>query len=163
MPDPKPIEGGLALLFERLVDDQYDSDEVEPCPLRVHDLAALKESVRRELVRLLNTRCPVPSRLLGAEERTTLDYGIPDFSSLSAHSLNDQRHIAAVVAATITAFEPRLREVYVEAESAAQDSHSILLRLGARLGVDRHAEPVSFTLCVHPKSGEAEAHEDEPE
>jgi type VI secretion system lysozyme-like protein len=163
MPDPKPIEGGLALLFERLVDEHFDTDTVELSPLRVHDVTELKESVRRELERLLNTRCSVPSQLLGTEERTTLNYGIPDFSSLSAHSGDDQRHIAEVVATTIMAFEPRLREVYVEAERAERDVHSIRLRLEARLVVGTHAEPVSFTLHVHPKSGDAEAHENEPE
>jgi type VI secretion system protein ImpF len=163
MPDPKPIEGGRALLFERLVDEHFNSDEDESQPFRVHDVDGLKASVRRELVRLLNTRCSVPSHLLGAEERTTLDYGIPDFSSLSARSGDDQKHIAEVVAATITAFEPRLRGVRVEAERSAEGVRSIRLRLSARLVVGAHAEPVNFNLDLHPKSGEAEAHEVEPE
>lgn len=162
MPDPKPIEGGRALLFERLVDEFFDSDDDEARPFRVLGVAELKASVRRELVRLLNTRCSVPSHLLGAEERTTLDYGIPDFSSLSAHSGDDQKRIAEIVAATVTAFEPRLREVCVEAERGTEGVQSIRLRLGARLVVGEYAEPVKFDLNLHPKTGEAEAHEVEP-
>jgi type VI secretion system protein ImpF len=160
--DPKPVEGGRALLFERLVDDERDPQGVEPRPLRVHGVGELKESVRRELMQLLNTRCPVPSHLLGSEERTVLDYGIPDFSSLSAHSGDDQRLIATIVASTITAFEPRLKDVRVVAERT-QNAQSLRLQLGAMLVVGAYTEPVSFELHVHPKTGEIKAYEDEPE
>ena len=163
--DPKPVEGGHALLFERLVDEEHRHAPhgEEARPLRAHDRGGLKESVRRELRRLLNTRCNLPLRLLDAAPRTVLDYGVPDFSSLSAHSGDDQKLIASVVASTVAAFEPRLREVRVTAERAPGEAHALRLQLEARLVVGTHAEPVSFSLYVHPKTGEAEAYEHQPE
>src|ERR1044072_4877405 len=56
MRDPKKVEGGRALLFERLAAGDPRAAREGARPFRVHETAALKESVRRELVRLLNTR-----------------------------------------------------------------------------------------------------------
>ena len=162
MRDPKPVEGGRALLFERLVDSEPRSREEEAQPLRVHDREELKESVRRELARLLNTRSSVPSHLLlGAQERTVLDYGIPDFSSLSAQSGDDQNRLARIIAQAITAFEPRLRDVQVLVERVRANDRALLLRINAVLAVGLLAEPVSFPVLVRTKSGEAEVHEDD--
>ena len=162
MRDPKPVEGGRALLFERLVDSEPRSREEEAQPLRVHDREELKESVRRELARLLNTRSSVPSHLLlGAQERTVLDYGIPDFSSLSAQSGDDQNRLARIIAQAITAFEPRLRDVQVLVERVRANDRALLLRINAVLAVGLFAEPVSFPVLVRTKSGEAEVHEDD--
>jgi type VI secretion system lysozyme-like protein len=162
MRDPKPVEGGRALLFERLTDEGPRAPEGEARPFRVHEVEELKESVRRELSRLLNTRCSVPSHLLGARERSVLDYGIPDFSSLSATSGDDQNRLASIVERTVAAFEPRLRGVRVRAESVRAEDRALVLRVEAALVVGTHAEPVSFPLLVRTKTGEAEVSEDEP-
>lgn len=107
--------GGRALLFERLVDLEPGRREEER-PFRVLSREELWESVRRELGRLLNTRCPVPLQLLGEEERTVINYGLPDFTSLSPQSGNDRKLIADLIGRTVTAFEPRLRNVRVTVE-----------------------------------------------
>jgi type VI secretion system protein ImpF len=161
MRDPKPVEGGRALLFERLTDEDPLAREEEARPFRVHETDELKESVRRELSRLLNTRCSVPSSLLGARERSVLDYGIPDFSSLSALSGDDQNRLASVVEQTVAAFEPRLRGVRVSVESVRAEDRALVLRVEATLVVGAHAEPVSFPLLVRSKTGGAEVSEDE--
>jgi type VI secretion system protein ImpF len=161
MRDPKPIEGGRALLFERLTDESPPEEEARP--FRVHESEDLKESVRRELVRLLNTRCSVPSHQLGERERSVLDYGIPDFSSLSALAGDDQKRLARIVAQTIAAFEPRLADVRVRVERLRTNDRALLLRVDAVLSVGTHAEPVSFPVLVQSKTGETEVHEDESE
>lgn len=163
MRDPKPVEGGRALLFERLVDADPHSHEEEARPFRVLDVPALKESVRRELQRLLNTRRHGrPWKDDGGEEMTVLDYGIPDLSSLSASSGDDQNRLASTVAAAVSAFEPRLRGVRVSVERLRQEDRALLLRVEAQLAVGTVAEPVSFPVLVRGKSGEAQVDEDEP-
>jgi len=165
MRDPKPVEGRRALLFERLTDDEPRSPEEEAQPFRVLDVRALKESVRRELSRLLNTRSHTRSHTRavpgGAGEMTVLDYGLPDFSSLAATSSDDQNRLAAAVAAAVAAFEPRLRDVRVRVERVGRDDRALLLRVEAVLSVGLVAEPVSFPVLVRGQSGEAEVHEDE--
>lgn len=162
MRDPKPIVGGRALLFERLVDDDPRSPEVEARPFRALDTRALRESVRRELSRLLNTRCHVPTRLLAAgEERGVTNYGLPDFSSMSSLSGDDCNRLAALISGAVTAFEPRLRDVRVEARRAeAAYDRTVQVLIDAVLTIGEVPEPVSFRVRLKTKTGEAEVHED---
>ncbi len=153
MREPRPIEGARALLFEQLVDDRKLSAE-ERRRLRVLDREALKESVYRELERLLNTRCSTPMHLLGGEEKTVLNYGIPDFSALSPQSADDQRRLASIIGQTIAAFEPRLRQVRVTMERFLNSENALLVRIDAVLAVASIIEPVSF--LISSKAGATE-------
>jgi type VI secretion system lysozyme-like protein len=156
MRDPKKVEGGRALLFERLAGDKPPAREEGARPFRIHETAALKESVRRELARLLNTRSTAPLDARGGDEMSVLEYGVPDFSSLSALSGDDRNRLAAAVARAITVFEPRLRDVRVLAEGLRSNDRALILRLDALLVVGEHAEPVSFPLLIRAASGEIE-------
>jgi len=158
MREPKPIEGARALLFERLTDLDPRSQE-EPEPLRILNRVALRESVRRELGRLLNTRCSIPTHLLGQQERTVIDYGIPDFSSFSPQSSNDQKLLAAIIGQTISAFEPRLRQVEVTVEGFLSSERALLVRIDAVLVVESISEQVSFPVIINNKTGTVQVHE----
>ena len=157
MAQPKPIAGARALLFDRLV-DVPDWNEQEQ-PLRILNREQLKASVRRELERLLNTRCSIPLHLLGEEERSVVNYGIPDFSSLSPHNADDHTLIASIVGQTITAFEPRLRNVRVEVGRTFSAESALWLDINAELVVGTFSEPVSFPLTLNGKTGTAEIHD----
>ena len=157
MTQPKPITGARALLFDRLV-DVPDWNEQEQ-PLRILNREQLKASVRRELDRLLNTRCSIPLHLLAEEERSVINYGIPDFSSLSPHNADDHVLIASIVGQTITAFEPRLRNVRVDVGPAFTAESALWLNINAELVVGMFAEPVSFPLTLNGKTGTAEMHD----
>ncbi|HEU4714887.1 MAG TPA: type VI secretion system baseplate subunit TssE [Pyrinomonadaceae bacterium] len=157
MVQPKPIAGARALLFDRLV-DIGDGHEAEQ-PLRILNQKQLKDSVRRELERLLNTRCSIPLHQIGDEERSVINYGIPDFSSLSPHNADDHALIASIVAQTITAFEPRLRQVRVEVGPVFSAESALWLNISAELVVGLYSEPVSFPVTLNNKSGSAQLHD----
>ena len=162
MRDPKPIAGGRALLFERLSEEDPHSPREEARPHRAHDEEALRASVRRELSLLLNTRRHTNLfREAGGEEATVLDYGVPDFSSLSASSSEDQRLLAETIKGAVAAFEPRLQGVSVRVERLRQEDRALLLRVEARLVIGTVAEPVSFPLLLRGKLGRTEVCEDE--
>ena len=74
---PRIYPGASALLFERLVDDDPRTAR-EPQPFRTLTIPEVRASVRREVARLLNTRCAASAAVLAGRERTVLDYGIPD-------------------------------------------------------------------------------------
>ena len=158
MVDPKPITGARALLFDRLVDVPPDSVEHEQ-PLRILNRNQLKASVQRELGRLLNTRCSISLHQLAEEERSVVNYGIPDFSSLSPHNADDHVLIASIVGQTIAAFEPRLRQVQVEVLPASGAESALWLNINAQLVVGVFAEPVSFPVTLNGKSGTAHVHD----
>jgi type VI secretion system lysozyme-like protein len=159
MREPKSIEGARALLFERLVDLDPQSLKEEPHPLRLLDRQQLKESVRRELGRLLNTRSSTPTPLFVEQELTVLDYGIPDFSSFSARNADDHRRMEKIIKLSINAFEPRLRDIQVTVEPVTNSTWSLRVGIDAFLVIDSLTEAVSFQVVVQNKSGRAEVHE----
>ena len=158
MRQPKPIAGARALLFDRLVDLHPETDEGER-PFRILDCEQLKASVRRELERLLNTRCSLSLHLLGEAERSVVNYGIPDFSSLSAQNADDHALIASIIGQTISAFEPRLQQVHVGVAPIDDNEGTLWVFIEALMTVGLFNEPVSFPVLLNSKNGAAEVHD----
>jgi type VI secretion system lysozyme-like protein len=151
--EPKPIQGAKALLFERLVDeDPHTPGEAQP--FRIYGVAALRESVGRELMRLLNTRCPRLGGPVDEADRTILDYGIPYFSHLSTGSDTDTNQLAGTLEQAIMFYEPRLRNVQVTIESSKTSKTTAICSIEAMLVVGTVNEPVSFPLVLSLKRSE---------
>lgn len=139
--------GARALLFERLEDGDPWSPEARP--FRVHDREGLRQSVARELSRLLNTRCAVPPAQLAARPRTVLEYGLADWSPAHARDPAALAMLEAEARRAIEAYEPRLREVRVKAEPVTGRDRELRLTVDAVLAVEGGGrEPVSFPLVV---------------
>ena len=155
--EPKPMKGAKALLFERLT-DQDPAIPLESQPFRSYDVASVRESVRTELVRLLNTRCPLPVPAK-EEGRVLLDYGIPDFSYMVAASPTDVERLALAVERAIAAFEPRLRYVHVVVKPGKNSQTMISGSITGIMAVGEVNEPVSFPLLLSMKNGGAEIQE----
>lgn len=158
MRDLQNIIGARALLFERLTGAQSEA-QAEAQSRRILSRAALRESVRRELERLLNTRCPVPTQLLTEQERTAINYGIPDLSPFSPHSSRDQQRLAQAIEQTIRFYEPRLRQVQVTVEQFEESERALFIRIDAALVVETVTEPVSFPVYGRTGNGQWEIHE----
>jgi type VI secretion system protein ImpF len=144
-----------APLFDRLTDLDPGST-AEPRPLRTLSRQGLRESVRRELERLLNTRSSLPvDQLAERAELTVLEYGIPDLSAFVVGDQEDQRRLAAVVARAVAAFEPRLREVRAVFERVEDGGRDAALRIEAVLAVDEVSEPIAFPTLLSIRGGES--------
>ena len=141
---------GRALLFERLEDLDPQSRE-EARPFRALSKEAVKESVRRELAWLLNTRCPVPAAVVNAQERTVVNYGIPELSSFAPEAVEDHRRLALMLARTIEAYELRMRDVRVTVEKFTRETLVITIR--AVLQSETVAEPVAFRTVISSEAG----------
>lgn len=153
MREPKPIQGAKALLFERLVDeDPHTPGEAQP--FRIYGVGALRASVGRELMRLLNTRCPRLGGVVNEADRTILDYGIPDFAHLSAGSDTDTQQLARILERTIAIYEPRLKNVQVTVERSRLSQSAVVGSIEGLLVVGNVNEPVSFPLLLALKTGE---------
>jgi type VI secretion system lysozyme-like protein len=107
---------------------------------------------------LLNTRCPLPAQVLAQRERSVLDYGVPDFSTLAPQSSADQLRLAQSIRQTITAFEPRLQQVRVTVERYMDDQKALLVRLDAVLVVASVVEPIAFPLVLSHETGAVKVH-----
>ncbi|MDE2366699.1 MAG: type VI secretion system baseplate subunit TssE [Betaproteobacteria bacterium] len=155
-------------LFDRLSDhapfsehhdghDDYGSHEADGAGLDA------RESVLAELSRLFNTRRHRQPYLLQAN---VLDYGLPDWSATGSHNAEQQARLLRMIQSTIQQYEPRLRNVRVEAventvaQNAARQSarpDSIALRIRAEL---RHGNtPLSLSLNLRPDKPAEVAHE----
>src|ERR1700675_4615965 len=77
---------------------------------RAQSVRLLKNSVRRDLEWLLNTRriADLPDESLKEVNRSTYTYGLPDLSSVSVGSSGDRNRLVRNLLATINLFEPRL-------------------------------------------------------
>ena len=148
---PKQMEGSRVLLFDRLIDEDPGVKK-EPRSYRVYDREGLMQSVQRELARLLNTR-RISNTVLDPLKATVLDYGIPDFSSLSAASPTDRQHLSTLITSAIVAFEPRLQNVRVELTESTIDHRAVDGVIAGMLRIGTLLEPVAFPVLLHRESG----------
>ncbi|MGB0683440.1 MAG: type VI secretion system baseplate subunit TssE [Magnetovibrionaceae bacterium] len=143
------IEGAAVPLFDRLVNDT-EGLVSEPRPYRMLTRDGLRDSVMREVGRLLNTRLSVSELdIEGHDERTVLTYGIPDFGAMGSLSGIDQYQLADVIAKTVERFEPRLVDVQVDIEHLSHEENRLQARVGGTLKVGRIIEPVSFPVNIN--------------
>lgn len=123
----------------------------------------IQESVCAELSRLLNTRRHREPYL---RQANVLDYGLPDWSSVSRHNTEEQGRLLRIIQSTIQQYEPRLKNVRVEVVQNTPPQNtplqkaipgSIALRIHAELRHDN--APMSFRLSLQPDKPTDVAHE----
>lgn len=152
MSEPRFVAGAPAPLFERLTDLDPGID-TEARPLRMLTPAELRQSVARELDRLLNTRAPVAADTLAKRQRSTVDYGIPDLSLFAPRDFDSESRLVAMVREAIEVYEPRLAHPRVRLEHAAAQNGALIVHVEGGLRLGSMIEPVSFAVSVH-RSGE---------
>lgn len=155
MPRTEDDAGVRISVLDRLID--YDpglSHEADPS--RPKSLRQLRDSVRRDLEWLLNTR-QVELALdpdLKEVNRSVAAYGLPDFSLLNAHKTDDQKEIRRQLEDTIRFFEPRLEGVVVNFQPSESTDRLMHFRINARLKVDPEPEPITFDTVVQTGNGQ---------
>ncbi|MBS1536447.1 MAG: type VI secretion system baseplate subunit TssE [Bacteroidetes bacterium] len=153
-------QGARALLFERLTDFE-PLTSTEKKPFIFSSKTELKESVRREVSWLLNTRAPFPAFFLDELEQSTFNYGIPDlFSLFFPLDTAGQRRLSRLLGKIIAGFEPRLKNVEATLERYDEINRSLWLKINADLIIDTISEPISFLVLLHNNMrGTAEVYE----
>jgi len=82
-------------------------------------------------------------------ELTTLDFGIPDFGSLSPATESDRRLMSRVIARAISAFEPRVKNPEVRALPASpQSANTMRFEIQATVTLQQLSERITFDLGV---------------
>lgn len=128
-------------LFDRLCAVAGEDD----APL---DAPGLRDSLARELATLLNARSRQPLSRYAREAASVLDYGLPDFSALSAQSGDDRLLLQQAVSHAITRFEPRLLHTQVQVDAWPGRPHRARVRIDAAVRIGRELRRVQFTLPV---------------
>jgi type VI secretion system protein ImpF len=145
-------------LLDRLIDLDPGSG-VEPPQSRAMAVRALKDALRRDLEWLLNTRrTPIETPKVYDElVRSVFYYGLPDLSSISLHSQQDETQLLAMIEKAIANFEPRLAQVRVTPREPLDRRERMLhFQIDALLLVDPAPESVSFDTVLNVDRGNCE-------
>ena len=149
----------LPSVLDRLIDDPKGG--AEPDAFASRKLAGLKESVKRDLEWLLNSKRALAEqpRALDHLNHSLLAYGLPDFTTSSLNTSADQDFLLRSVQDAVTRFEPRLTHVRVSLEEPGEYDRSIRFRIEGVLNVEPTPEVVSYDsiLQLHTKAFKIEA------
>jgi type VI secretion system protein ImpF len=155
MPKPRSDQPLLPSVLDRLLDDDPGNTR-EPAPSRDQVLREMKESVRRDLENLLNTR----RRLLAwpAElkelNRSMVGYGIPDVSGSALGAAAGREEFCRLLQTMLRQYEPRFKTVEVRPLTNAEPlDRTLRFRIDALLHVDPAPEPVAFDSTLEPGKG----------
>ena len=145
-------------VLDRLLDDDPAAPR-EPAKSRHQVLRELKESVRRDLENLLNTRrrcLPLPAGLTELE-RSLVNYGIPDFTGGDLGSADWREEFRGLVESVLRTWEPRFQTVTVRlVEDAEFLDRTLRFRIDGLLRAYPAPEPVVFDSALEGGTGNFE-------
>lgn len=142
-------------ILDRLID--YEPRESREAPKsRSTSLAELKQSIRRDLEWLLNTRCHTEELDddLTEAKRSVAFYGMPDIVGINAQNHTEQQRLTKAMDTAIRFFEPRFLNLKVTMEPINTVDRQLKFRIEASLDVDPAPEPIVFDTILQMGSGE---------
>ncbi len=147
-------------ILDRLLDFAPDISR-EPPASRAKSLRELKQSVKRDLEWLLNTRNHSDEAASQLEEvsKSMAIYGLSDFTGMGVKSPGEQKVLVQSLETAIRLFEPRLMDLRVTLEPIDEIKRVLNFRIEARLKVDPVPEPVTFDTVLQMGSGQFEVKE----
>jgi type VI secretion system protein ImpF len=118
---------------------------------RAMSLMDFRDAVSRDLEALLNTRSEAARILPEAFvecRKSSLTFGIPDFSSYSLLSPRDRDRIRKVLEQAIGLHEPRLTRVKVQLEVQRAYERALRFRVEALMNLGTDREKVQFDAVL---------------
>lgn len=152
MARPTPTQPLIPSIIDRLID--YDPDKkVDTEKTRNQVIKELRESIRRDLENLLNTRLPCMKLEKGDEilSGTPVYYGIPDFSGANLESSEGREQFRSAIESAIKKHETRFKTVTVELLSDVNElDRTLHFRVDAMLNVEPAVKPIVFDSSLEP-------------
>src|SRR5215475_415942 len=133
-------------VLDRLIDtDPKNSQEAQVT--RSQSVRQLKDSLRRDLEWLLNTRKIAfpPDASMKELNRSVYTFGLPDFTGYKMSSPAEHAKLLRVIQNCVKLFEPRLANIkVVPIEAGAALSRTLRLRIEGLLLIEPAPEHVTF-------------------
>ena len=148
----------LPSLYDRLIDNDPSSREESP-QSRSQILFELKQSVRRDLQNLLNTRWRCVNWPPDYEqlELSLINYGIPDFSGVNMGGPDAQKRLFEIVERAIGFFEPRfLRFSLIASTNKLDFDRTLRFKIDGLLKAEPSPEPVTYDTTMDVSSAQFE-------
>ena len=123
---------------------------------RAQSLRYFKEALKRDLEWLLNTRQPPIATIdnYTLAKSSTLNYGLPDISSMGLNSASDNRRLRLAIETCLHNFEPRLMDVRVTLEQSDTAERRLRFHIEGSMKLDPAPEEISFDTVLELSSGE---------
>lgn len=155
MPPPRSEQPLLPSVLDRLLDDDPAVSREAPRG-RDQVLREMKESVRRDLENLLNTRRRLFAwpRELKELNRSVVGYGIPDITGGTLALEAGREEFCRLLQTLLRQYEPRFKTVEVRPLGNAEPlDRTLRFRIDALLRVEPAPEPVAFDSTLEPGRG----------
>ena len=123
---------------------------------RSQSLRFFKESLKRDLEWLLNTRQPPLPELADypLAKASVVNYGLPDITSLGLSSAADHRRLRVAIDTCLKNFEPRLMDVRVTLQGSDTADRRLRFHIEGNMKLDPAPEEISFDTVLELASGE---------
>jgi type VI secretion system protein ImpF len=123
---------------------------------RSQSLRFFKESLKRDLEWLLNTRQPPLPELADypLAKASVINYGLPDITALGLASASDHRRLRVAIEACLSNFEPRLTDVRVTLQGTDTTDRRLRFHIEGNMKLDPAPEEISFDTVLELSSGE---------
>lgn len=139
-------------ILDRLIDDDpantKDNDKS-----RIQHLHDLRNSVKRDLESLMNTRfrMQTPPEQLPQLEKSLLNYGLPDLATVNIADIEKKRQFIKSLENTLATFEPRFKTIkVVYIENKELSDRTLRFRIDATLYADPSPEVIVFDSLLDP-------------
>jgi len=125
------------------------------------DARGFQKSLLLDLSRLLNTRCDLTIDEYMGSSGHVMNYGLPAISTLSSNAKKDLQRLAQLIQHAIKLYEPRLKQVRVNALSDPDDFKSVQVEIQAavifgeqtlRFAPSFHLHPGQVELVLQPEA-----------
>ena len=139
----------LAPLLDRLSGDDSNTQQLHSH----HILKQLRESVRRDLEHLFNTRyrCVSPAQSHKHLHSSLVNFGLPDISTVNLTASASRQQFCRQVEEAILTFEPRIKAVRVFSDKAVDpEDPAIRFRIEAKLHANPAPETIVFDSALNP-------------
>jgi len=143
------------LVTQSLIDRLCD---VEDWPTtRQNSMRVYRESVKRDVESLLNSRRPPIPELQGYPKAaaSVLNFGLPDMNRFS-DSGHDQSALLVAILQTLRNFEPRIQNLRVFLARSENLTRSLRFHIEGRIQFDTSVEEIQFDTVLELTSGEYE-------
>lgn len=147
------VRGSSVPLFDRLA----ASDDPVPAGAFLLTPEQLQASIAKELSRLFNTRSRLAPSEYAGSNGTVIDYGIPDFSALSARHADDRELLQSALKQAIVFYEPRMANISVKVEAVPQRGDRAMVTVSGDVAIGLKPQRVSFALGLGPSDETAPA------
>jgi len=139
-------------ILDRLFDDA-PTESIDQEKPRSRRLKELRNSVRRDLENLLNSRCCVssPPKEHAQLQSSLINYGIPDLATVNMLDVAKKNEFTRNMEQIIKTFEPRFKSIKMTyIENPDKNERTLRFRIDAVMWADPEPELIVFDSVLEP-------------